>query len=770
MTWSLGPPPPPPRQRSSRLPWLVGGLVFLLVIALGALSLVWFTHRSSPADDSLLAGQLTRSFPTAPNPSWTVTAEQAGGDQFVSGLASEGQYGALGAVTDGQTIVTIVGGPFTTLGPSHRVVGVDASTGTTWRLDRTVRGCSDTIVDHSIACRGDSDVYFIDTRTGNLTATVSLPISQSSHDIAYNGSAAFLHSYSSTDRTTTFYKVTPEGLEWQRSVVLPERFPGSGDASTFTATADLVASASVYGVVISADDGRVLLNRAASWTIARLPDGALGLVTGQVSNEVVTNRTVTVVCPDGTVYDTPGGSVVVPQVAVPEQQNRVLVDTDYVDLTDGRSLWTTDSASGERFGAAVLGDNRELIVVDLQAGDLVALSADTGAELWRSPISDSYRSSGFAVTDGERIIATTPDGGLAAVDLATGAPVWVRSPAAIGNASRVGDGEHGPVLTFAAGDHLVTVTATTITGFAATGGTAVVPGTPRSESAGPGGAVGGDQYVTPCGTPPIFTPQSFRTSPNGLDVEMTVTAQCSGGDVLYGPRTRISITDGGHLVASGTFDLAPVPVVVPPPEGAGSATTIVLTYPPGTFFRLPDTLSPNGDASTTRFLVECDPGVTSGVAPRLSVRDVGRDASPVAATGPLLPDGADPSATSIDALRLQADSDRAFILANLNNRWVAQLSSKRPGLVADGRTWDSQAILEEFLALRLRFKDARLLYSDEWNVFSYRGWWVTVAAVTFPGPDAANNWCRTEGFDPDHCFAKLVSTTAGPDASTKYWG
>src|SRR5690606_2503267 len=65
--------------------------------------------------------------------------------------------------------------------------------------------------------------------------------------------------------------------------------------------------------------------------------------------------------------------------------------------------------------------------------------------------------------------------------------------------------------------------------------------------------------------------------------------------------------------------------------------------------------------------------------------------------------------------------------------------------------------------LRLRFNDVRLLYSDEWPIFSCSGWWVTVAAATFPGPAAANSWCRAQSFDPDHCFAKLIRTTGGPE-------
>ncbi len=759
---------PPLPHRASRTPWILGGIAIILVIALAALSLVWWMQRSS-TDQQLLDGQLTGSYPTTPGVAWMVSANSVGGNQFVSALPSEGRYGTLGAISDGQTIVTLVGDQFTSVGASHRLVGTDAQTGETWILDRVVRGCSDTIVDHSIACRGDTDIYFVDTRTGDPMATVPLPNSQVGYEIAYNGSAAYLHSYSPADRTRTIYKVTPDGLEWQRSTSpLPEGFPGSGDASQFTATDDLVAGSSTNAVVVSADDGSEILNSAGSSRIGRLHDGSLTLLTGEVSNGVVTDNAVTVVRPNGTTSDVPGGSAVIPEVVSAGQQNRILVDESYTDLTNGQTLWTTDNPDVSQFGAqAVLADDREVVVYGRDS--LIALSTDTGTELWQTPTWTGYRSSGVAVTDGERVIVGSSEGGLSAVDLATGSSVWSQSASALGNVPTAGNSKPGPVLTFAAGDRLVTVTQTTITGFAPTGGTAIVPGSVRSGSGGSGGGTGGDEYVTPCGSPPIFTPQTFRTSSGGLGVTMKVTAKCPGGDVLYGPQTRITITDGNNLVASGTFDFSRAPVAIPSEDGGGPGLTMELTYPPGTFFRLPDTLSEQATSSGNRFLVECEKGSSTGVPPELAVPDEGASAPSAAATGTSLPAGTDVAATSVDALRLQADSDRAFILANLNNHWVAQLSSKRPGLVADGKTWDNQAILDEFLALRLRFKDVRLLYSDEWSVFSYKGWWVTVAAATFPGPDAANNWCRAQGFDRDHCFAKLVSTTAGPDGSTKYW-
>ncbi len=121
--------------------------------------------------------------------------------------------------------------------------------------------------------------------------------------------------------------------------------------------------------------------------------------------------------------------------------------------------------------------------------------------------------------------------------------------------------------------------------------------------------------------------------------------------------------------------------------------------------------------------------------------------------------------------RLQeiAQRDRGDLADGLNNRWAAQLSAKQPGVFAEGRTWTDADILAEHEQLRSRFPQSRLVMSTQWPVFSLQGWWVTVMAGGFSTPDAANDWCRTNGFSPDHCFAKLISTSATSEGSTKYW-
>lgn len=761
-----GYPQPGYPRRSNRRAYLITGVALVCVLALVLGGVVWWklssTGGSSDNAPDPVAGQLTGSFPTAPSPAWSVDASSVGGTAYVSGLPLESNYMTLGAVHDDRSLATLVNVGASVNGPALRLVGMDAESGRAWSFDEPVSGCSASIVDSTIACLGRGAAYFVDVRTGREIGRAPAP--PQAFGIAFNGRAAFVRDFSGgNERQVVFHKVTPGGVEWQRTIDLPEALP-SGDASQFIATDELVASADGVVAVISADDGREIFTSPGRTGMSPRPDGSILVVTGSMTSGTPTNGPVVVVRPDGTTSDLAGMSVESAAVMTPTQSGRVLIDGAYTDVADGARIWTTTDLPAHTSPTVVLADDREVVWTTHDA--VTAVDAISGQTLWTTPTGPVYGSTGHAVTDGERLIAPMADGGVTALDLVGGAPVWSVPPSTIGNTPAAGVTEPRPPLTFAVGDRLITMTATTITGFAPTGPEAIVPGTTRAAGTADGGE---PEYVTPCGAPPVFTPQSFRTSAGGLGVTMKVTAKCPGGDVLYGPQTRITISDGSGIVASGNFDFQRAPVAVPSLDGAGEALTMELTYPPGSFFRLPDTLGAQGSAAGGgRYLVDCDKGPTSGAAPKLATPQSGTAASSTA-TGASFPAGADVTASSVSALRLQADADRAFIVANLNNRWVAQLSSKRPGLVAEGRTWADQAILDEFLALRLRFNDVRLLWSDEWPVFSYRGWWVTVAAATFPGPVEANNWCRAQGFGPDNCFAKLVSTTAGPERTTLYW-
>ncbi|MGB9304715.1 MAG: protein kinase [Mycobacterium sp.] len=118
-------------------------------------------------------------------------------------------------------------------------------------------------------------------------------------------------------------------------------------------------------------------------------------------------------------------------------------------------------------------------------------------------------------------------------------------------------------------------------------------------------------------------------------------------------------------------------------------------------------------------------------------------------------------------LRQIVSGDRSFVSAQLADRWVPQLSSKRPGIKDNGVTWDNAMALQEHLQLRQRY-GARLLWSGDWSTFSEANFWVTVADITFQDSAGALAWCRGQGFDRDHCIAKIISTTHPVAGSTAY--
>ncbi|CDP85294.1 protein kinase [Mycolicibacterium farcinogenes] len=127
----------------------------------------------------------------------------------------------------------------------------------------------------------------------------------------------------------------------------------------------------------------------------------------------------------------------------------------------------------------------------------------------------------------------------------------------------------------------------------------------------------------------------------------------------------------------------------------------------------------------------------------------------------------DPEATSFQQLRQIADEDHAVVSAEGADRWVPQLSSKRPGVVDEGVTWDNILTLQEHLRLRDRY-GAKLLWSGDWSTFDSPDFWVTIAPITYPTAAGALYWCSSNGFDSDHCYAKLISKTHAVSGSTAF--
>lgn len=127
----------------------------------------------------------------------------------------------------------------------------------------------------------------------------------------------------------------------------------------------------------------------------------------------------------------------------------------------------------------------------------------------------------------------------------------------------------------------------------------------------------------------------------------------------------------------------------------------------------------------------------------------------------------DVEAQSLARLQAIAREDRPSVSAVLADRWIPQISSKRVGLVADGITWDNEAILDQHLQLRNRYPDVKLLWSGDWSTYDGRNYWVTVVGLYSDDPYDVLSWCIDQGFDRNNCIAKIVSTTHPIAGSTK---
>lgn len=129
-------------------------------------------------------------------------------------------------------------------------------------------------------------------------------------------------------------------------------------------------------------------------------------------------------------------------------------------------------------------------------------------------------------------------------------------------------------------------------------------------------------------------------------------------------------------------------------------------------------------------------------------------------------DGGDAPATAGEQLGAHVTDGTRIAEQQLTDQWVVQLSAKKPGLEADQRTWDEEAILEEFEENQRRHPEAILLWSGDWSSFRLGDFWVTVLAEPYDSPDEALATCTNMGLDRDNCFAKKLSTSEGPDGTT----
>ncbi len=273
--------------------------------------------------------------------------------------------------------------------------------------------------------------------------------------------------------------------------------------------------------------------------------------------------------------------------------------------------------------------------------------------------------------------------------------------------------------------------------------------------------------IPPCPTPPDLEPAAVDSDPAGMTVSLEMQASCSGGQYVDDGAYTITLErPGGQVVASTDFDFSADPVWVPPPDAAVQGAAVRAHFPVGTFWEVPSDLQDDVVAGSVVART-----ATSGAA-----ASSGRPPPEEAGVGDVVEvDGAVAGRTdqvekaSLAALRTQARRDRPDVLFSMEGRWVPQLSSKRLKTydeVDDLKYNEYREIWGQHVDLRLRFPQARLLWSGDWASFDDDDYWVTVAGATFEGAQGAVRWCDKNGFPGSQCYAKEILQFGSPEGTT----
>lgn len=273
---------------------------------------------------------------------------------------------------------------------------------------------------------------------------------------------------------------------------------------------------------------------------------------------------------------------------------------------------------------------------------------------------------------------------------------------------------------------------------------------------------GETSFVSSCGKVLDVVPTRAVSSGTALEVTLEFRPVCPTGEFISSRQLRLNILDtAGAPLAVGSFDFSAHKLFVP--GFSDRTTTVTASFGPGTAWAAPETLTTAINDGVVR--VSCR--AADGSKGKPATETTG--ASAVRATAKPVSDPAETQKTALEALKRQAADDDPSV-SELEGSWIPQLSSKTDGThdPLDHRTYTYADIYSQYLALRLKYPNVRLLSSSEWKSYKLLGYWVVVAGIPFTTPEEPNTWCDDRGIPATQCFAKQLVRDGAPVETTRH--
>ncbi|WP_238567629.1 hypothetical protein [Bifidobacterium stellenboschense] len=252
-----------------------------------------------------------------------------------------------------------------------------------------------------------------------------------------------------------------------------------------------------------------------------------------------------------------------------------------------------------------------------------------------------------------------------------------------------------------------------------------------------------------CDAEPDMKVVSVESVGNDLVVTVLVTPSddCESGTTttLDDDSTRVTLRDSsGDTVADAVFDFSSDMQTIP-----AKGKRIKLSYAPTQFYRPATELERTFQDDPAELIVKYVYAASAGSGASTST-------GPSSRSGALGGESASDDEAEQDAcnaLQWQVAQDKSKASAFMST-YTTQLSSKRQGMVIDGKTWSCRDILAHFITLRDKHPNVLLIWSGDWPTYDANPtkYYVIISGESFGSTDDAWNWCHSNGYGQVDCL------------------
>lgn len=243
-----------------------------------------------------------------------------------------------------------------------------------------------------------------------------------------------------------------------------------------------------------------------------------------------------------------------------------------------------------------------------------------------------------------------------------------------------------------------------------------------------------------CATSLQFEPKRVRAqeSDHTAVVAGTFTTSCDAY-TLDSDNVEIRVSDQQGIIAAAVFDFSEQPIELT--DGESGSVSLAFTQD--------QSFIPAHESTTT---VQAKVTLNS---PTKSESSAPTTLSAGRRFGASILTDDEIEQASKHALQREINSDKQAAQSFMTT-YTTQLSSKIEGMTAEGKTWTSKDIWEEFINYTTRHPQARLLWSADWPTYTKHSngtnYYVIISGESFGSIDSGEQWCAQQGYNQDNCM------------------